>query len=131
MCRKSCDIHNLLNSPASLKLQIMNRKYGFDSRIKIIISKYRMQKHRNKSCLPVIAMDNIRGKINIRQTSKYCLGKICKLFHIFIDIVVWRFSCKIKFIVHKIKVNTMIFRLENSNILPAPVQIYIKMAQKF
>ena len=98
-----------------------------NSLIKFSLWKSFFEIYRNKSCLPVMAMNNIRLKSENRNSWKSCFTEKCKLFYIFMNPAVWFRSWKIELIVNKIKCNSIILKFKYANILWTPCQINIKM----
>ena len=124
---KPGNILNGLHIPYSLKLQIVYRHNTLHIGIKRILMELALQKYRYQTCLPVMAVNNIWLESNHRQYRKCCLRKESKLLHILINIPIWLESCKVIFIINKIKMYSIVDRLKHTYILASPAKIHIKM----
>ena len=130
MLSKACNILDRLHNPASLVLQIMNRKDGTYSLIKFVFLVFVFQIYRNQAGLPVMAMQNIRFKIDNRQRFKNCFRKISKFLYIFINVVIRLVPCKIIFIINKIVSDSLHFCFKYAYILTPPAESDIKAGVK-
>ena len=100
--RKSCQSLHRLNIPDSLESQVMNRHNRFDTAIKFACCELRLQIYRNQTCLPVMAVDQIRAEAYDRQDREHCLVKESKLLNISTEISVRFRPPEIDQIVNKI-----------------------------
>ena len=75
-------------------------------------------------------MDDVWTKINQWKGRQRRFSKKGKFLYVLIDFPIWCISVKIKFIVKKIKFNSLIFHLKNSHILLTPCEFEIKMSDK-
>ena len=97
---------------------------------KLTITEAVLQINRNQTCLPVMAMHNIRLIAYHRKDGKLCLGKECKFLHIFMDITIRSVSCKIVFIVNEIKPDLIMHHFEDTDVLTSLCHIHIKAGDK-
>lgn len=59
--------------PHPLELQIMYRHHSLDSAVIFIGIPKIIQKYRDQSRLPVVAVNDVRSEINDRKSTQYCL----------------------------------------------------------
>ena len=64
---KACDILNSLNIPYTLKFQVMYCHNSLDSTEEFILLERIVKVNRNKSCLPVMTVDDIRSESDHRK----------------------------------------------------------------
>ena len=110
--RKSCDSLNSLYIPYSLEFQIVNCHNCLDSPEKFILLEGIMQIYRNKTCLPVMAVNHVRAESDDRKHGKNCFWEESKLLD-------------------KIKLDSFVFHMHNANIAVFVSQIHIKMSNVF
>ena len=70
--RKTCDTLYGLDIPYALEFQIVDRHNRLDSPEKFILLERIMQIYRNKTCLPVVAVDHIRAESDHREHGENC-----------------------------------------------------------
>ena len=106
----------------------MDGKYSLDSSEILISVTEVVKKYRDKSCLPIVAVNNIGAEIQERECAKRCFGEKCELLNIIGNISIRLRSVKIIFVINKIECNTFVLQFQNSHILLPPIQIHIKMS---
>ena len=126
--RQSGNITNGFGIPFPLEFQIMYRDYRFHSAEKLSLTESLLHINRNQTGLPVMTMNHIRLKTDYRKSGKNRFGKICISLY-FPDgrITVNLGPAKIVFIINKVIMNTVHFRLQDSHINPFPVEIHVEM----
>ena len=71
--RKSCDIPHRFHIPDALKFQVMYGHDRFDPTVKLVVAELIFQENRNQTRLPVMAVDDVRTEVHIRQDRESCL----------------------------------------------------------
>lgn len=104
--------------------------HRFYTPVKFIALKSFFQIDGHQTRLPVMAVNNIWPKADYRKHGKRSLGEKCKFLQVPGHPAVRPVSAEMLFIVYKIKLDTFIFRFQNSDILLSPVQIHIKARNK-
>ncbi len=105
----------------------MDRHNGLDPAEKLAALETVVQIYRHQTCLPVMAMDDVRAEINHRQRREARTAEKCKFFDILIDIAVWLHPGKIEFVVNKVECYPIHNAFQYPHILAAPVQFHIEM----
>ena len=115
--RKPCHILNPLGIPCTLELQVVDRHDRLDPPEIFIAIAEIIQIYRNKSCLPVVAVDDVRPVSDQRKCAEHCLREESKLLNISKNLSVRCKSVKVPFIIYKIERNSFVFQLQNSYVL--------------
>ena len=115
----------------------MYRHDRLDTMVEWVIIEAVLNIYRDQSCLPVMAVDDIRTEIQRRHCRQCCFTEKCKLLNILENIAIWMKSCEIELIIDKIEGDPFIYIFKNSDITALSQVIHIKMiyiskiAQKF
>ena len=104
---------------------------GLNAPEELILLEAVMKVNRNKACLPVVAMNNVRSESNYRKYGKHCLGKKCKLLQIPRSAVIWLRAAEVIFIIYKVELNAIILHLKNTYITILIAQIHIEVCDIF
>ena len=86
-----------------------------------------MKEYRDKSCLPVMAVDDLGPEAYNGQCGQYRTAEECELLYIFIYISVRCKALEIKLIIYKIILDPFVLGLKYPDILSSPVKVHIKM----
>ena len=89
----------------------MDGHNGLDSPEELILLEAVMEVNRNKACLPVMAVDNIRTEADHRKYGEHCLGEECEFLQIPRSAVIRLRAAEIIFIIYKVELDTVIFHL--------------------
>ena len=108
---QACDVNDLLLIPDTLELQVMYRHDRLDTMVERVIIEAVLNIYRDQSCLPVMAVDDIRTEIQRRHCRQCCFTEKCKLLNILENIAIWMKSCEIELIIDKIEMNSLILHL--------------------
>ena len=104
---------------------------GLNSPEKLILLEAVVQINRNKTCLPVMAVNNVRAEINYRKYGKHCLGEECKFLQIPRSTVIWLRSTEIILIIYKVELNAIILHLKNTYITVLVSKIHVEVCDIF
>ena len=104
---------------------------GLNSPEELILLEAVVQINRNKTCLPVMAVNNVRTEIDYRKYGKYCLGEECKFLQIPRSTVIWLRSTEIILIIYKVELNAIILHLKNTYITVFVSKIHVEVCDIF
>ena len=110
----------------------MDCHYRLDTAVKLILLKTFLEINRNKPCLPVMAVNQIRTEPDRRQSGKNCLREERKTLDFEKCVIRVRLvGIEKLFIVDEVIDYTIRFRLQNADIHALPVKIHIKAGDVF
>ena len=82
---------------------VLDRLHIPDSLEKRIVLEGIVQEHGHQSCLPVVAVDDVRAEIQGGQSGNSRFGEECEFLNVLIDISIGLGPCEIVFIVNEIE----------------------------
>ena len=129
-CKKSIAFEDVLyftNPENSLVLKIMDRKNRFDIGIERQMGILDFQKCRNHPALPVMRVNHIRLEINERQHIQNTAAEKSEPFILVSAHSVNIRTAEIELVVHEIPCNTVLDKLFDSAVLPAPSQLNLEI----
>ena len=117
-----------LHIPYALEFQVVDRHNCFYIPEKLILLESIVKIYRYKSCLPVMAVDNVRTESDHRKHRKHSFGEESKFLQIPGRAVIRLRTAEIVFIVDKVELDSVIFHLHDPDITVLISQIHIEMS---
>ena len=106
----------------------MDRHDCLDPPEELILLECVMQVYRHETCLPVVAVNDVRAESDHREHGKNRLGEEREFLQIPGSAVIRLRTAEIVFVVDKVELNAVILHLHDSHIAVLVTQIHVEMS---
>ena len=105
-----------LHIPNALELQVVDRDDRLDGAIVLSAGETIVEKHRNETGLPVVAVDHIRVPVEQRQRRQCGIAEETELLEIPVPVTVWTVTGEIRLVVDEVVGHALVLILQDTDI---------------